>query len=600
MKRFLMMVLLVAACAAPAPAQERMTLIRGARVFDGERTLERADVLVRGGVIVEVGGSIAVPAGARVVDGAGHTLVPGLIDAHTHAFGDALREAVVFGVTTELDMFTDAAAAAGWKAEQGAGGAVDRADIRSAGTLVTAPGGHGTQFGMPIPTLTAADSADAFVAARIAEGSDWIKVVYDDGATYGLSWPTLDRSMLEAVIAAAHRRDRLAVVHVGTARAAREAIEAGADGLVHLFTDTLPDASFARLAAERGAFVIPTLVVLKSVTGEGGSAALVEDERLQAYLSPTHRLQMVQSFPAGGDAAARFRVPQETVRMLRAAGVSILAGTDAPNPGTAHGASMHRELELLVEAGLTAEEALASATSVPARAFGLADRGRIAAGMRADLLLVEGDPTRDITATRAIRGVWKAGVPVDRESYAQQVAAALAAQADAPRRLADGMISDFESGRADARFGTDWMASTDAMMGGGSTVEFTVFDSGADGSGKALRITGTTSDRTAPNVWSGVMWSPGSQPMQPVDLSSRRGVTFSARGDGRTYALMVFSQSAGMMPLSRTFTAGAEWAEHAVAWSDFGIDGRDVMAIVFVAALPAGAFRLEVDDVRLH
>ena len=93
----------------------------------------------------------------------------------------------------------------------------------------------------------------------------------------------------------------------------------------------------------------------------------------------------------------------------------ILAGTDAPF-GSVHGVSLHHKLELLVKAGLTPMDALAAATSVPAHLFDLADRGRIAAGLRADLLLVEGDPTSDIRATRAIAGVWKWGEAIDRQA----------------------------------------------------------------------------------------------------------------------------------------------------------------------------------------
>ncbi|MEV1241837.1 amidohydrolase family protein [Nonomuraea sp. NPDC049750] len=86
------------------------------------------------------------------------------------------------------------------------------------------------------------------------------------------------------------------------------------------------------------------------------------------------------------------------------------AGTDCTPFGPPHGAGLHHELLTLTRAGLTAEQALAAATSVPARCFGLADRGRIAPGLRADLLLVDGDPTQDITATRAIADVWRRGV----------------------------------------------------------------------------------------------------------------------------------------------------------------------------------------------
>jgi imidazolonepropionase-like amidohydrolase len=100
---------------------------------------------------------------------------------------------------------------------------------------------------------------------------------------------------------------------------------------------------------------------------------------------------------------------QAAVVALHRAGVAVLAGTDAPAPGVAHGASIHRELELLVLSGLTPSEALAAATAAPARAFGFHDRGRIAPGLRADLLLVEGDPTADVRATRRIVGVWTLG-----------------------------------------------------------------------------------------------------------------------------------------------------------------------------------------------
>jgi hypothetical protein len=195
----------------PAPAGHAQTLIfRDARVFTGDRVLENTDVLVRDDRIAEVGIDITAPADAATIDASGRTLLPGLIDAHTHSFGDAHTDALIFGVTTSLDMFTDAAMMRTFRTQQDGGGAPDRADLCSSGTLVTAPGGHGTQFGLPIPTLSSPDSAQAFVDARIAEGSDWIKIVYDDGSAFGIDWPTLDEDTLRATIDAAHRRNRLA------------------------------------------------------------------------------------------------------------------------------------------------------------------------------------------------------------------------------------------------------------------------------------------------------------------------------------------------------------------------------------------------------
>src|SRR5262245_35248889 len=199
-------------------------LIRGARVFDGERVLPAADVLVHDGKIQAVKRSIEPPEGATVIDGTGKTLLPGFLDAHVHAFGDVLRGALVFGVTTELDMFTDHRFAASMRAEQAAGKADGRADLFSAATLVTAPKGHGTEYGMDIPTITAPGEAQAFVDARIAEGSDWIKIVYDDGHEYGISFATIDVPTMKAVIEAAHARKKLAVVHIGDLAGARAAI----------------------------------------------------------------------------------------------------------------------------------------------------------------------------------------------------------------------------------------------------------------------------------------------------------------------------------------------------------------------------------------
>jgi len=97
------------------------------------------------------------------------------------------------------------------------------------------------------------------------------------------------------------------------------------------------------------------------------------------------------------------------------------------------------------------------------------------------------------------------------------------------------------------------------------------------------------------------MWSPGTVPMTPVDLSSTKALRFRARGDGGTYRVLVFAQSKGMLPLTRTFVAGEAWTEQAFPWSAFGgIDGHDVMAVLFCGGPQPGKFAFEVDDVRLE
>lgn len=583
-----------------ASAARADVLFRNTRVFDGARVLEATDVLVRDGKIAAIGRKLPAPKGIEVVNGAGKTLLPGLIDAHTHAWGDALEQALLFGVTTELDMFTSAGFASSMREEQARGRGSARADLFSAGTLVTAPGGHGTQFGVPIATISSPDEAQAFVDARVAEGSDWIKIVCDDGSAYGKKTPTLSAATLRAVVDAAHQRKKLAVAHIGTLADARMAIAAGVDGLVHLFIDREPDPELGRFISRHKAFVIPTLVVLQSVTGTAGGATLVDDVRLAPYLNAASRAGLASSFPQRpGSPPRRYAAAETSVRQLVAAKVPILAGSDAPNPGTAHGAALHRELELLVRAGLTPVQALTAATSAPARAFRLTDRGRIATGLRADLLLVDGDPTRDITATRAIAGVWKGGVTLDRAPYAKAVAAAIAAVAPAPNSLPANLLSDFESGSPVASFGTAWMPSADSMAGGKSSGQLTVVDGGASGTKKALAISGTI-DPTLPYAWFGAMWSPAEVPMTPANLSSKKELHFQVKGDGKKYRVMVFAQSKGMMPLIATFVAAQEWTEVTMPWQMFGTDGKDVIAILFSGGPDAGPFAFQVDEVGLR
>lgn len=591
--------------AAAQGATDGIVLIRDVRVFDGERVVSRTSVLIRDGRITQVAPNIQAPSGVPVIDGAGKTLIPGLIDAHTHTWGNALRDAAVLGVTTVLDMFTEPKSAADMRRLDGTPAGRNVADLRSAGVLVTAPKGHGTEYGVPIPTITSPGEAQAFVDARLAEGSDYIKIVYDDGKAYGLKFATIDKPTMKAVIDAAHARNKLAVVHIGDYASARDAIESGADGLVHLFVDRAPEPSFAKMVADRRAFIIPTLTVLESVAGGKGGEALVADARIAPYVGPDNVTNLETTFPGRPGSVRDFQAALTTVRQLREAGVPILTGSDAPNPGTAHGASIHRELELLVQAGLTPVEALRAATSVPARAFSLADRGRIAQGLRADLVLVNGDPTIDILATRDVVTIWKRGLTIDRDGYRAEVAKSAEAAASGafpvPPGSESGDVADFDAGQSTAKFGSGWFVTTDQLAGGKSVAAIKVVSGGANNTRGALEIAGTL-DAGLPYGWSGVMFTPGQTPMAPVNLSSKKELRFFARAEqGSSFAVMVFARSKGRMPATQPFTATGEWKEVVLPFSSFdGIDARDLMGIAFVASGSPGAFKLLIDDVRLR
>lgn len=388
--------------------------ITGARVFDGERVLERGAVLVSGERIEAVGPALEIPAGAERIDGEGSTLLPGLIDAHCHVRPPGLAEmAIGFGVTTVLDMGSDPELMLPYRERARAGN--DIADIRSSSVPASPPGGHpaplvGLLFDRPLPPLESPEQAGEFVEARVAERADYIKLVIEDGSIFGSSLPALGPEEARAVVAAAHERGMLAVAHVHTQAAARQAVAAGADGLVHLFLDEAPDEELIAEVAERDMFVTPTLTLLEAMVGRRTGAGLAEDPRVARLFGEEwlENLRRAWRFECPG----RYEHAAEAVARLHEAGVPLLAGTDSAClgvVGTAPGVSVHRELELLVEAGLTPAEALAAATSVPAERFGLGDRGRIAPGMQADLLLVDGDPLTAIGETLGIAAVWRRG-----------------------------------------------------------------------------------------------------------------------------------------------------------------------------------------------
>lgn len=372
------------------------TLIRDVRVFDGEKPLARQNVLVDGDTIATYdGGRVDVE-----VDGAGRTLLPGLIDAHVHVFDSSLAQALAYGVTTELDMF----AMPGNLARQRrlAAERDDVADLRSSGVLATAPNGHPTQIFANLPaelktqlgdaagefdTVSGPADAEPFVKARVADGADYLKVVIDHGTTAGGEIPVLSPDTVAALVAAAHDAGLKVVAHAASAADATVALDAGVDGLAHVPFDATPEqaADVVARCADGDVFVVSTLVYAEWLASG-------------------------QADPAQTAAPLRLDHAATIAGMFAAAGVRLLAGTDANMIAPAHGAGLLRELELLVRAGLTPEEALRAATSVPATVFGLTDRGRIAPGLRADLVLVTGDPTTEVTAAANIVDVWRRGV----------------------------------------------------------------------------------------------------------------------------------------------------------------------------------------------
>jgi imidazolonepropionase-like amidohydrolase len=357
--------------AAPRPPVLETALL-GVRVFDGHQLTEPRTVVIDDGIVV----SQARHDDAQVIDATGLVLLPGLIDAHVHLHGpETLEELSCYGVTTALDMAT-------WPPQRLAAlrQVPDLTDIRSAGTPAIGAGSpHARIPGMARDAIVrSAQQAGEFVATQVAAGADYIKIVAEAPGGGGP-----DQDTLNALAAAARAHGRKSVAHAATAGAYTMAVDAGVDFITHIPLDRPLDPGDVTRMAAHGTVCIPTLTMMEGTAAARG-------------------------------AASAYRTARENLATLHRAGVPILAGTDAnAQPGAPchveHGRSLHHELALLVAAGLTPAQALNAATALPAEYFGLVDRGTVAPGLRADLLLIDGDPLADIHATRNIRRIWCAG-----------------------------------------------------------------------------------------------------------------------------------------------------------------------------------------------
>jgi imidazolonepropionase-like amidohydrolase len=417
--------LLAVSCALSAA--DTAYVLKAAHLFDGksDHVVSPGLVVVANGKIIAVGGHAAFPAGAEIIDLGDATLLPGLIDAHTHLTYpyerdfrneelnalkktipertldavDIVRRTLMAGFTTVRDV------GAGDYIDVGLRNAINAGKIPGPRMLVAvnaigATGGHcdssagfapnifGRETGIPDGVVNSPDQARQAVRYNIKYGGDVIKTCATGGVlslTDDVDTPQLTQAELDALVAEAHALRRKTAAHAHGATGAKTAIRAGIDSIEH--GSFLDDEALDMMKA-RGTFYVPTLMAAEGLK-----------ERLtDGYLPPVIAAKARQAIAALDD----------TVRKAIARGVKIVVGTDAAV--YPHGRNAG-EFHLLVDLGMKPIDALKAGTSLDAELLGVADRtGTLEPGRFADIVACSGNPEEDIRQVEHIRFVMKEGV----------------------------------------------------------------------------------------------------------------------------------------------------------------------------------------------
>jgi imidazolonepropionase-like amidohydrolase len=444
------------AAAAPAP----VTVINGATLIhpskSGDAVVEAGATIVIAGDRIQLAGAgitLELPQGAKVIDARGKWVIPGLVDSHVHFFQsgnlytrpDAADFNAVVPYAEEvarnkarLDATFKVWLASGVTGVVDIGGPMWNFDMRDraaaspaaprvavAGPLISMVDRPPLDLGdPPIVKITSPDEARALVARELARNPDYIKVwfIHQEGDDLAAQ-----EAIVKAAGDAAHAAGKRLAVHATELLVAKAALRSGADYLVHSVFDAPIDDEFIELAKRNKALYSPTLFVMGGyllALGNRWQATEAEaaraDPEILAAMDDLEGMPADKVPPGVAKLIASGRVPEppkvamDNLRRLQAAGVPIAMGTDAGNIGTVHGPSIHREMRMMVDAGLTPLEVLRSATVNGAGALGLEGQaGEVEAGRLADLVILDADPLADIGNLAKVYRTIKGGVVFD-------------------------------------------------------------------------------------------------------------------------------------------------------------------------------------------
>ncbi|MHB8215564.1 MAG: amidohydrolase family protein [Candidatus Sulfotelmatobacter sp.] len=439
-------------------------LIRGARIIVGDgKVIESGSVLVRGGKIAEIyegEGPDPKTLKAETVEAAGKTVLPGLIDVHVHLGGPggfyrdtskydpekgmqrALAAYLYSGVTTVRSV-GDVLGSILKVRSTVSSGEILGSDLLTCGPLFTAPGGHGTEYFKSLPAgaranlekqftriPASADEARQQVEELKKQGLDCIKVILEAGAGSRI-FNRLDTGLFDAIAQQAHAESLPLAVHTGDARDVADAVRARADSVEHgSFRERIPDALFEQMA-KHGIFYDPTLSVVEALKDfVAGKTDLLKRSSVQ-QVGPPELLRGTEEAMGSADTEAMRKsleqypldmaIAIDNLKRAHAHGVLLVTGSDAGNVLVIHGPTVQHEMQLWVQAGIPPAVALQAATLNAAQLLRADKRiGSIHSGYDADLLLVDGNPIEDISATERISLVVFKGERIDRSELFNQ------------------------------------------------------------------------------------------------------------------------------------------------------------------------------------
>ena len=451
----------------PAKA-ENVTVINGVTIVhpsrNGAAAIEPgATILIQGDKIQLAGAGITLelPQGANIIDGRGKWVIPGLVDSHVHFFQsgnlytrpDAADFNAVVPYAQEvarnkarLDATFKVWLASGVTGVVDIGGPFWNFDVRDqAAASVAAPrmAVAGPLLSMvdrpqldlgdpPIIRIDSVEAARALVAKELARNPDYIKVWF-------IHQPGDDLAKQEAIVKAAgdaaHAAGKKLAVHATELLVAKASLRAGADMLVHSVFDAPVDDEFIALLKKNHALYCPTLFVMQGYPLALSNQWRATPEELKradpqilaamddlSEIPADKRPERVAKMMAMAKLPGPPQVGMANLKKISDAGVTIVMGTDAGNIGTLHGPSIHREMRLMQEAGLTPLEILRSATTNGARALGLEGKtGEIAAGMLADLVILDADPLADSANLARVYRTIKGGFVYEPEKLMESI-----------------------------------------------------------------------------------------------------------------------------------------------------------------------------------